>query len=208
MPRATTAQSFEVLVPVASGAQPLIPPVPADPATPQPPRAPSTPSVQVADSPPPPIEPQPAVNRLPPVPPQNLPQQARLPDSLTEKKLKVLLHLGDERPRFEVRDGDELYLRVVCDRVEVKAPSDRGEPMSVLKASGQVMFVTPGGEGTCGELSLVPGTGQVLVNGQVAFRYSWGRVETTVSGDRMTFRLGSAPGMAPATLPASFQERR
>lgn len=128
--------------------------------------------------------------------------------ALPEKKLKVMLHMGDDRPRFEVRDGEEVYLKVVCDRVDVKSPSDRGESMSVMKATGKVAFITPGGEGECEELSVAPGTGQVIVNGKVAFKYNWGKVETTVSGDRMTFRLGSAPGMtaSPTTLPASYQK--
>jgi hypothetical protein len=117
--------------------------------------------------------------------------------------------MGDERPRFEVRDGDEVYLKVVCERVEVKSPSDRGETMSTLKAAGRVAFVTPGGEGTCDELTVVPGTGQVLVTGKVSFKYNWGKVETTVSGDRMVFRLGTAPSMPqPTTIPASHQRMR
>ena len=143
-----------------------------------------------------------------PVVPDPIPVQFPTPPS-TEKKLKVMLHLGDDRPRFEVRDGDEVYLKVVCDKVDVKSPSERGESMSVMKAVGKVAFVTPGGEGECDELSVVPGTGQVIVTGKVAFKYHWGKVETTVSGDRMTFRLGSAPGMAPpgpTTVSASYQK--
>ena len=115
---------------------------------------------------------------------------------------------GDDRPRFEVRDGEECYLKVVCDKVDVKSPSDRGESMSVLKATGKVAFVTPGGEGECEELSVVPGTGQVIVSGKVTVKHTWGKAETTFSCDRMTFRLGSAPGMAPASptaIPASYR---
>ena len=63
-----------------------------------------------------------------------------------------------------------------------------------MRATGKVGFVTPGGDGVCDELSVVPGTGQVVVTGKVQFKYNWGKVETTVSGDRLTFRLGSAPG--------------
>ena len=138
------------------------------------------------------------------------PDPAPAQPPVAEKKLKVILHMGDERPRFEVRDGDEVYLKVVCDKVDVKSPSEKGESMSVMRATGRVTFVTPGGDGVCEELSVAPGTGQVIVTGKVAFKYNWGRVETTVSGDRMNFRLGSAPGVAtsPATVPASFQERR
>ena len=129
-----------------------------------------------------------------------------------EKKLKVLLHMGDERPRFEVKEGDEIYLKVISDKVEVKSPSDSGANMSVMRAGGKVTFITPGGEGTCDELSVIPGTGQVIVTGKVAFTYNWGKVETTVSGEKMTFRLGSTPGTTPSSgtqgVPTSYQRMR
>ncbi|MGL6095174.1 MAG: hypothetical protein ACRC7O_05140 [Fimbriiglobus sp.] len=131
--------------------------------------------------------------------------------AVAEKKLRVVLNMGDDRPRFEVRDGEDALLKVTCERVDVKSPSDRGEPMSTMRAVGEVVFVTPGGEGTCDELSVIPGTGQVVVTGKVKFRYNWGKLETEVSGDRMTFRLGAAPGAsasAPSTaVPASFKRR-
>lgn len=129
-----------------------------------------------------------------------------------EKKLKVMLHMGDERPRFEVKDGDDIYLKVISDKVEVKSPSDSGANMSVMRAGGKVTFITPGGEGTCDELSVVPGTGQVIVTGKVTFTYNWGKVETTVSGEKMTFRLGSTPGTTPSSgtqgVPTSYQRVR
>ena len=110
---------------------------------------------------------------------------------LSERKLKVILAMGDERPRFEVRDGDEVYLKVVCDRVEVKSPGEGGVSVSTMSATGKVTFVTPGGEGTCDQLAVLPGTGQVVVTGKVTFTYNWGKVETTVTGEKMNFRLGS-----------------
>jgi len=115
-----------------------------------------------------------------------------------ERKLKVILSMGDERPRFEVRDGDEVYLKVVCDKVEVKSPGEGGVSVSTMRASGKVTFVTPGGEGTCDELAVLPGTGQVVVTGKVSFTYNWGKVETTVTGEKMNFRLGSN-AMTPTT---------
>jgi hypothetical protein len=158
--------------------------------------APQTPPVQAAPQPPAPVQVTPS------------PAAAPMTTSVVaEKKLKVVLHMGDDRPRFVVQDGDETYLRVVCDGVEVKAPSDRGELMSVLKAAGKVRFVTPGGEGTCDELTVVPGTGQVVVSGKVSFQYNWGKLETTVTGERMTFRLGApaAPGVEP-TISTSYRK--
>lgn len=179
---------------------PELKPTPTPPATPEP--TPVPPSVPETKPAPPPPKPDPAsaadplLNSKPdPAPP------------VAEKKLKVCLQMGDDRPRFEVRDGDEVYLKVVCHKVDVKSPSDRGETMSTLKATGRVTFVTPGGEGTCEELTVIPGTGQVVVAGGVSFKYNWGKTETTVSGERMTFRLGSTPGASPVTVQASHQSR-
>ena len=132
------------------------------------------------------------------------------PSRTIEKKLKVILHLGDDRPKFEVRDNEEVYLKVTSERVDVKSPGDAGTAMSQMRAAGKVVFVTPGGEGTCDELVVVPGTGQVIVTGKVSFTYNWGKLETTVSGEKMTFRLG-APAVAvagPGTVtgvPAGYQ---
>ncbi len=162
---------------------------------------------------------------LPPPPERAMPIDAdRIPPAsvvptptdapkLAERKLKVILSMGDERPRFEVRDGDEIYLKVVCDRVEVKSPGEGGVSVSTMRASGKVTFVTPGGEGTCDELAVLPGTGQVIVTGKVSFTYNWGKVETTVTGEKMNFRLGSntvTPSAAAGVtgVPASYTRTR
>lgn len=199
-------QTLELTLPAAA-VEPAKPAAtPADPPKPQP--LPVAPEPARPAAPPPP-EPPAAAPPAHADPLLSAPQPAA--PAVVEKKLKVMLHMGDDRPRFEVRDGDEVYLKVVCDKVDVKSPSDRGEAMSVLKAAGRVAFVTPGGDGECEELSVMPGTGQVTVTGKVSFKYNWGKVETTVSGDRMTFRLGSAPGQAPATpaaVPATFRATR
>lgn len=202
--------------PVAQApAVPVAPPVPAPaPApVPAPPPVqqsiPLTPIVEAAPAPAPVPAP---IAEVKPIPPATTPAPTRpvARTTTTEKKLKVMLHMGDERPRFEVRDGEESYLKVVCEKVDVKSPSEKGETMSTLKASGKVTFVTPGGEGVCDELTVAPGTGLVVVTGNVHVKYNWGKVETTLSGDRMTFRLGSTPGVNTEsnTLPASFQTSR
>lgn len=131
--------------------------------------------------------------------------------AVADKKLRVLLSMGEDRPRFEVKDTEETLLRLVSDKVDVKCPSDRGESLPTMKAVGAVAFYTPGGEGVCDELILTPGTGQVVVTGNVRFKYHWGKVETEVSGERMTFRLGAGPGVAAVdrssapVVPVSYQ---
>jgi hypothetical protein len=176
----------EPAAPVARANPVLLPP----PAPDAPPAAPAHTQQRVAD----------------PVPPA--PVQRPVAATPTERKLKVVLNMGVDRPRFEVRDGEEVYLKVVCDKIDVKTTPEVGANMSTMRATGHVAFITPGGEGHCDELSVVPGAGQVVVSGKVSFKYNWGKAETVVSGERMTFRLGTAPGMTPttpATVPASYQ---
>lgn len=195
------AQTVEFAIPTPppepTPVVPVAAPTPAPVPQPLPVPPPAAAPVQV-------LTPQPAPAPTPDAP-------AVQPASAPEKKLRVLLNMGDDRPRFEVRDGEDALLKVVCEKVDVKSPSDRGESMSTLKAVGRVTFVTPGGEGTCDELSVVPGTGQVVVAGKVSFRSTWGKVETEITGDRMTFRLGSTPGAVQVqgsgtvAVPASYR---
>lgn len=181
------------------------------------PPAPDVPSPKPVELPKPSApEPRPAAAPVPTAPPaeERLAPTPVAPAEMkpVEKKLKVILSMGDERPRFEVRDGDEIYLKVVCDKVEVKSPGEGGVSVSTMRATGKVTFVTPGGEGTCDELAVLPGTGQVVVTGKVSFTYNWGKVETTVTGEKMNFRLGSntvQPATGGATaIPASFTRTR
>lgn len=189
--------------PVIPTAPPIVPPA----AKPEPARIPPmVPDiVPVADLPP--------ARTVTAQAPEPTRQMTSEPTRSIEKKLKVILHLGDERPKFEVRDTDEVYLKVTSERVEVKSPGDGGTSMSQMKAAGKVVFVTPGGEGTCDELVVVPGTGQVIVSGKVSFTYNWGKLETTVSGEKMTFRLGApavtAVGPGSVTgVPAGYQRSK
>jgi hypothetical protein len=131
-----------------------------------------------------------------PIATANIPETAPVPTSSSstvtqqDRKLKVQVHLGSGKPWFEVRDGEELVLKVVCDTIEVKAPGENGDAASVLKANGGVVFRTLGTNGTCEELRIQPGTGDVVVSGRVAVTSNWGKSETTASSEKMTFKLG------------------
>ena len=111
----------------------------------------------------------------------------------SDKKLKVTLQMDDGNPKFEVRDGEEVVLKVISDKVDVTSPKNKGERWSTLKAMGQVKFMTPGGDGFCDELHVVPGTGEVIAVGHVKFTYNWGKVETSATAEKMNFRLGTQP---------------
>lgn len=109
----------------------------------------------------------------------------------SDKKLRVTLQMDEGNPKFEVRDGEEVVLKVVSDKVDVTSPKNKGERWSALKAMGQVKFMTPGGDGFCDELHVVPGTGEVIAVGHVKFTYNWGKVETSATAEKMNFRLGA-----------------
>ena len=113
-----------------------------------------------------------------------------------EKKLKVTLQMDENSPKFEVRDGEDVVLKVVSNKVDVASPTQKGERWSTLRASGHVRFMTPGGDGFCDELQVVPGTGEVIAVGHVKFTYNWGKVETSASAEKMNFRLGAQPATA------------
>lgn len=218
-PREVTPNTLELTLPTiqpVAAAELALPTPPVEPSVPMPPIAVEEPKPVLTPTLPVPAPSPTPVSTVPPVPPT--PVQASEPvaptptpiavDS-TEKKLKVHLHMGEDRPRFEVKDGEEVYLKVICDTVDVKAPTGKADAQSTLRAIGHCSFVTPGGDGSCDELTVIPGTGQVVVSGNVRFRYQWGRAETEVSGERMTFRLGTTPGVAapndvPTTVPASY----
>lgn len=144
--------------------------------------------------PPPPAAEVPAAVLTEPTPTPPIPVSATM---AVERKLKVQLHLGSGKPWFEVRDGEELVLKVVSDAIEVKAPAENGDAASLLKASGAVSFRTLGGIGRCDQLQVVPGTGEVVVSGNVAVTSNWGKAETTASAEKMTFRLGGTVGGLP-----------
>ncbi len=122
------------------------------------------------------------------------PYGPKAPAANETRKLKVQLNLGGGKPWFEVRDGEELVLKVVADAVEVKAPAENGDTASTLKASGNVSFRTLGGNGTCDELRVVPGSGEVVVVGKVSVTSNWGKAETIATAEKMTFRLGTDLG--------------
>jgi len=105
-------------------------------------------------------------------------------------KYRILLRVGEGEPIFEVRSGDDLMLKVVCDKVDVKSP-EKGHGLSSVRASGKVRFAGFGAEGTCDELNFLAGTGEVAMTGNVQIRVKdkLGRVESELSADTMRYRI-------------------
>ncbi len=109
-------------------------------------------------------------------------------------KYRILLQVGEGEPRFEVKCGDDLVLKVVCEKVDVKSPEKGGGPSSV-SAAGKVRFVGFGAEGTCDGLSFLAGTGEVVMTGavKVQVKDKLGRVESELSAESMKYKIdGSA----------------
>lgn len=135
-----------------------------------------------------PAPPEAKVDVAPLAKPDTVPAEAKAAP-FNGKQLKVMLHLSTEKPWFEVKDGDELVLRVTAESVNLMAAADAGKP-AVLTAAGGVSFRTLGQSGTCDEVQVMPGTGEVVVKGKVTVTSNWGKAETTATAEKMTFRLG------------------
>jgi hypothetical protein len=118
-----------------------------------------------------------------------LPQLAQV-----SQRFRVLLRVGEGEPAFEVRCGDDLMLKVVCERVDVKSAAEPGEGLASVKAMGRVRFVGFGAEGTCEELSFLAGDGSVQLQGRVVVRVKdkLGRVESELSGESLRYRIDPA----------------
>ncbi len=117
---------------------------------------------------------------------------ARAPDAAP--RYRILLRVGEGEPAFEVRLGDDVLLKVVCERIDIKSPEQGDGPMAV-RAAGNVRFVGFGASGSCDELSFVAGDGSVQMKGnvRVLVRDKLGRTESELTAEALRYRIeGSA----------------
>ena len=114
-------------------------------------------------------------------------------------KFKIVLRVGEGEPLFEVRHGDDLVMKVLCEKVDIKSP-EKGQGLSAVTATGKVRFVGFGAEGTCDSFSFLAGTGEVLMTGNVKVQVKdkIGRVESELTTDKMQYRLDTSA--MPGTL--------
>lgn len=192
-------------------ATPPAPPKAVEPVTPSPsiePTAPTTalipslptqPAAQLTPSvPPAAVPPSPTIDPTPPRPAAVVttpaPQQ-----QVAANRFRILLRVGEGEPMFEVKSGDDLVLRVVCEKVDVKSP-EKGQGPSSVVATGRVRFVGFGAEGTCDSLSFQAGSGEVAMTGAVRVQVKdrIGRVESELTSDRLQYRLDA--NALPGTL--------
>ena len=108
-------------------------------------------------------------------------------------KYRILLRVGEGEPTFEVKCGDDLILKVICEKIDIKSP-EKGSGPSAVKASGKVRFVGFGAEGICEELSFLAGTGEVTMTGAVKIQVKdkLGRIESELSTETMKYRIDPA----------------
>jgi hypothetical protein len=113
---------------------------------------------------------------------------------VAQTKFRILLRVGEGEPTFEVRCGDDLVLKVACEKVDVKSP-EKGSGLSSVKASGKVRFAGFGAEGTCDELSFLAGTGEVSMTGAVKIHVKdkLGRIESELSTESARYKLDPCP---------------
>lgn len=210
IPVSGTAQPPSPSLPMALPSGPSTPPaalntsptspLPAASASTPPAPAPVTsllPVPNAASAPPSPIPSPPDLvveqPRTTPAPPAPTPAPAS-----SATKFRILLRVGEGEPTFEVRHGDDLILKVACEKVDIKSP-EKGQGPSEVFATGKVRFVGFGAKGTCEQLSFLAGTGEVKLLGDVKVQVldKIGRVESELSSEKVQYRLdaGNLPGL-------------
>ena len=119
------------------------------------------------------------------------------------QKLKMLLRMGVGMPRFEIRNatGEELLLKVYAEKIEMKSAPEgvKASPLAGITASGKVKFTSSGIEGTCDELSILSGTGEVMLKGNVHMKTKLkGKSWSEMTADKMIYQIGGA-GLSAAS---------
>jgi hypothetical protein len=189
---------------IPSTPRPLTPPMPGNENPPVPPTA--VPPVPVPVPPPsdrdmptarvqqsPAMTPPTTPPAAPPPPPPAVRSEPvpAVPAKASTLRLSLRLTDGNE-PRFEIRNGDELVLKVVCERVDMQSPANGPQALVGLHASGRVRFSGPNLEGTCESLTVLSASGEVELKGNVHLRCRKGKVCTDLVSDRMLYHLASS----------------
>lgn len=124
-------------------------------------------------------------------------------ESTLTTKYRFTLHMGGSEPNLEIRSGDDIILKVHCEKVDVKSPTEPGQTLGTVHATGRVRFLGLASEGTCDELSFQAGTGDVGLSGNVTIQVKnrFGRTESELTGERMNYRLDTGSSTATSVQP-------
>jgi len=194
----------------------VAPPIPVEPAPlTEVPMVVLVPVIQPLSVPPVAPLPTPSVQPFPPlVEAPGMPKVQQMAVAPTTK-LKMLVRLGDGKPRFEIRQSDstDLLFKVYGEKVETQ-PAPEGAKASAIAgmtATGKVRFVGPGVEGTCDQLTVLSGTGEVLLKGNVCMKTRHGKSWSEMTADKMMYQIGlegiSTPTSSGTVRPASYNWR-
>ena len=112
---------------------------------------------------------------------------------ITEGKFRILLRVGEGEPTFEVKNGDNLVLKVACEKVDIES-ADKGNGLSKVTAKGKVRFAGFGAEGSCDTLSFMAGTGEVQMTGDVKVQVKdkLGRVESELTTATLKYKIDAS----------------
>jgi hypothetical protein len=195
VPKAPPADLDIPIVPKPAGDPP--PPLRVDPAAPTTPVAPPAPVKPEAL-----LTPPPPATKTPPAP-------AAAPAKSESSKLKMLLRMGDGQPRFEIRNvgTTDLLLKVYGEKIEMQGPPDSKATLAGVTAFGRVRFTAPGMEGTCDQLRILSGTGEVLLEGHIHLKTRYGKMTNEMTAEKMVYQIGTGGLTAPRTTrvtPASY----
>jgi hypothetical protein len=216
----------EVVVPPVAKPTGSEPPKPGIPALDTP--KPDPVKVPLPDLDPPPVKPEPTVappsRPAPPVATPPAPAADTLKMPLTPvspmkgpeakaDKLKMLLRMGDGQPRFEIRNSSstELLLKVYGERVEMQSTRDARSSLVGVTAAGHVRFIAPSIEGTCDHLTILSGTGEVLMEGNIRLKTKRGKAWNEMTAEKLVYQIGTSglnAGGAPRSevRPASYTQ--
>jgi hypothetical protein len=110
--------------------------------------------------------------------------------------LKLIVTLGDGSPRFDVRSigTNQCHLSATVVSLEIGkfTPTDRKSPVVLQKLQARgVKFSGPDIEGECEELSILAGTGEVLLKGNVQLRTKTSTSWNTLMADKVVYQIGT-----------------
>ncbi len=210
--------NLETLPPAVGPSKPMPPPLPSkqDQAPPPPPMKPETkPPVDLLIPNAPAAQPPKIESPIPPVsstPSAGIPSTPSTPSKVTESvRLKMLLRMGDGQPRFEIRNAvtSQLLLKVYGEKIEMASPTDARSSLAGVTAIGRVRFVAHGIEGTCDHLTILSGTGEVLMKGNIRLKSKHGKSWSEMTAEKMVYQIGSSGlassgGSTPHVRPASY----
>jgi hypothetical protein len=207
---APPAADLEVLPPIGPASKPMPPAAAPKPDTVPPVVTPDP--VPPVSSTLPPMDVKPAVVPEVKAPEVKVPTTTIIPTKPAESaKLKLLLRMGDGQPRFEIRNtaNSDLLLKVFGEKVEMQAPPESRSSLAGVTAIGRVRFIAPGIEGTCDHLTILSGTGEVLMKGNIHMKTKHGKSWSEMTAEKMVYQIGTSglasPGTSrPPVTPASY----